>query len=192
MAKSSEPRYRRQATDARIDWDAALREHGPWLRTVIGARLMEPQAVEDVFQEVAMAAVQSQAKSSVAKVPPDKVGAWLYQVAVRQTLMYRRRAGRQRNLVDRFADRQNPIEEDSREPDPLDWMMASERAGQIKASLQELHKRDREILLLKYEHNWSYRDIATHLGISHSAVEARLHRARKRLRQQLAERHVIR
>jgi len=41
-------------------------------------------------------------------------------------------------------------------------------------------------LLLKYTENWSYRQLADHLGLSASAVEARLHRARQKLRRQLA------
>jgi len=34
--------------------------------------------------------------------------------------------------------------------------------------------------MLKYAEDWSYHALAEHLGISHSAVEARLHRARQR------------
>jgi RNA polymerase sigma-70 factor (ECF subfamily) len=45
-----------------------------------------------------------------------------------------------------------------------------------------LPRRDGEILLLKYTEDWSYRELAAHLGISESAVEARLYRARSRLR----------
>ena len=36
--------------------------------------------------------------------------------------------------------------------------------------------------MLKYTEDWSYRALAEHLGISESAVETRLHRARGRLR----------
>ena len=54
---------------------------------------------------------------------------------------------------------------------------------------QELE--DGEILLLKYTEDWSYRQLAAHLGISESAVEARLHRARQRLRSELAALEVI-
>ena len=39
--------------------------------------------------------------------------------------------------------------------------------------------------------NWSYQQIADHLGVSHSAVESRLHRARKRMRAELAAMEVI-
>jgi RNA polymerase sigma-70 factor (ECF subfamily) len=57
--------------------------------------------------------------------------------------------------------------------------------------LSRLAPRDAEILLLKYTENWNYHQIAAHLGISHAAVEARLHRARARMRQELAALDVI-
>ena len=52
--------------------------------------------------------------------------------------------------------------------------------------MSRLPKRDAEILMLKYTEDWSYRALAEHLGISESAVETRLHRARQRLRTELA------
>ena len=51
--------------------------------------------------------------------------------------------------------------------------------------------RDSEILLLKYAEDWNYVQIADRLGVSHSAVETRLHRARARLRDALAELQVV-
>ncbi len=164
-----------------IDWEQALREHGSWLRSVVAARLGEPQAVEDVLQNVALAA----AKGGPEDLPHEKVAPWLYQVAVRQSLMYRRTAGRRRKLVNRYVEKKQPKESDSREADPLSWLLAEERATRIQASLGRLHRRDREILMLKYEQGWSYHEIADRLGVTHSAVEARLHRARKRLRHEL-------
>jgi RNA polymerase sigma-70 factor (ECF subfamily) len=79
----------------------------------------------------------------------------------------------------------HPVENDHRTPDPLDWMLTAERCRLVRQALGRLAKRDSEILLLKYTEGWSYHQIADHLGISHSAVEARLHRARKRLRAEL-------
>jgi RNA polymerase sigma factor (sigma-70 family) len=46
--------------------------------------------------------------------------------------------------------------------------------------------RDAEILMLKYHERWSYRQIAAVLEISESAVDARVFRARERLRRELA------
>jgi RNA polymerase sigma-70 factor (ECF subfamily) len=78
------------------------------------------------------------------------------------------------------------MEEDARSPDPLQWLLAEERSRLLRAALERLPRRDKEILLLKYVEHWNYREIAEHLGTTHSAVEARLHRARQRLRAELA------
>lgn len=179
-----------------IDWEQSLSENAGWLRAVIANRLHRgdgQHAVDEVMQEVALAAV----KAPAGGVNPDKVGPWLYQVAVRQTLMYRRKTGRQRRLVDRYAERHaNRLHAASRgtvasSGDPLVWLLAVERAEQIRTVIGNLHRRDREILMLKYEQGWSYHQLAEHLGISHSAVEARLHRARKRLRQELIRNQLV-
>jgi RNA polymerase sigma factor (sigma-70 family) len=170
-----------------IDWPRALAEHERWLRTVIFARLGEPQAVDEVMQEVSMAAIRQQAPLN----DVNKVSAWLYRLAVTQSLLHRRKLGRQRKLVDRFAQRNQPTELDYREADPLDWLLAKERKQKIRAALKKLARRDAEILLLKYTENWSYRELAQRLDITESAVEARLHRARQRLRTELAVLDVV-
>lgn len=170
-----------------IDWEAELAKHDRWLRTVIAARLGEPQAVDEVMQEVALAAVEQKAPIE----DPKKVAPWLYRLAVTQSLLYRRKMGRKRKLTDRYAQRFRPTEHDTRQADPLGWLLAEERRGQVRQAIDQLPKRDAEILLLKYTQDWSYKDLAEHLDISESAVEARLHRARKRLRNQLASTDVI-
>jgi RNA polymerase sigma-70 factor (ECF subfamily) len=70
--------------------------------------------------------------------------------------------------------------------EPLDWLLHDERRDLVRAALERLPRRDAEILQLKYSENWSYRVLAAHLGISESAVETRLHRARGRLRATLS------
>jgi RNA polymerase sigma factor (sigma-70 family) len=171
-----------------IDWQAALDQHDRWLRTVVLARVGEPQAVEEVMQEVALAAVRQAAPLSDA----GKVAPWLYRLAVRQALLYRRKCGRRRRLNSRLAEQvQHGVLEREAAPDPLHWLIAQERRALVRRALGQLAPRDAEILLLKYTENWSYHQIAAHLGIGHAAVEARLHRARGRLRQELAALDVI-
>ena len=173
--------------NGRVDCERAFEEHRSWLRSVILARLGEPQAVDEVLQEVALAVVANRAPLA----DPSKLAPWLYQIAVRQTLLYRRKHGRRRKLIDRYADRYQPSEDDDRTASPLDWLLAEERAERIRDAMSQLSERDREALLLKYEHGWSYKNISEHLGLSESAVEARLHRARKRLRQRLVRLNVV-
>jgi len=170
----------RPADPMPIDWAAVLARHQRWLRTVVYARLGEPQAVDDVMQEVCLAAVRQKAPL----VDPTKVAAWLYRLAVTQALLYRRAQGRRRKLADRYAEqlRGGP----AAERDPLGWLLADERRAMVRKALDRLTHRDREILLLKYTEDWSYRELADHLGITQTALQARLHRARQRLREELA------
>lgn len=170
-----------------VDWVAALAEHDRWLRTIVLARTGEPQAVDEVMQEVALAAVRQRAPlADVTKVAP-----WLYRLAVRQSLLYRRRMGRKRRREQGYGEEYRPTEEDTRGYDPLSWLLAEERRSLIRSAIGRLPRKDAEILLLKYTEGWSYHDIAAHVGISHSAVESRLHRARAMLRRQLAALDVI-
>jgi RNA polymerase sigma-70 factor (ECF subfamily) len=177
----------RQTPEARpsaasIDWPSVLAEHERWLRAVICARVGEPQAIDEVLQDVSLAAVRQHAPIT----DPAKVGPWLYQLAVRQSLMYRRKQGRRRKLINRYAERDRPSEADTRQADPLSWLLTEERRTQVRAAMKHLPSRDAEILMLKYTEDWSYKALAQHLGISESAIETRLHRARQRLRTELA------
>ena len=161
-----------------IDWATALARHDRWLRTVVLARLGERQAVDEVMQEVSLAAVAQAAPLA----DPSKLGAWLYRLAVRQVLLYRRGRGRHRKLAGRYARRvesgHGPAAGSG--PDPLGWLLADERADLVRRALARLPPRDAEVLSLKYTEHWSYRELAAHLGVSEAAVEARLHRARAR------------
>ncbi|HEV3121399.1 MAG TPA: sigma-70 family RNA polymerase sigma factor [Isosphaeraceae bacterium] len=173
-----------EGVHAAIDWAAALAAHDRWLRTVVLARLGEPQAVDEVIQEVSLAAVEQKAPVS----DPSKVGAWLYQLAVRKALLYRRQRGRQHKLADRYARLASVrCELDNDSDSPLDWLLRNERRQIVLESLARLPRRELEILLLKYSENWSYRELAEHLGSSASAVQARLHRVRQRLRAELSK-----
>ncbi|MBN2580390.1 MAG: sigma-70 family RNA polymerase sigma factor [Pirellulales bacterium] len=190
-----DPRPSKQVRDGRpgagsaasLDWPRILAENEGWLRTIVFARVGEPQAVEEVMQEVALAAVRQKAPLQ----DPTKVQSWLYRLAVMQSLLYRRKQGRRRKLIDRYAQRTRPTEGDARQPDPLGWLLSEERHRQVRSALKRLSSRDAEILLLKYTKDWSYHEIAARLGVSESAVEARLHRARQRMRTELATMDVV-
>jgi RNA polymerase sigma-70 factor, ECF subfamily len=176
---SFDPRNsRRDASASRIDWPAALAEHGRWLRTVVFARVSDPHGVDEVLQNVAVAAIEHGDRLRDA----TKIAPWLYRLAVVGALQWRRRQGRGKKLLDHYATRVPPTESDIDEPDPLDWLVAGEQRKLVRTALRQLPRRDAEILILKYTEDWSYRQLAQHLGLSTSAVEARLHRARHKMR----------
>ena len=67
-----------------------------------------------------------------------------------------------------------------------DRLLAKEQDQLVRQAIQSLPSRDAELMLLKYTEDWTYRQLAEHLGISESAVEARLHRARGKMRRILS------
>ena len=170
-----------------VDWQAELARHDRWLRSVVLARVGERQAVDDVMQEIALAAIRQQAPIKDA----SKSGPWLYRLAVTKSLLYRRTMGRRRKLERRYAERLETAPASEHTADPLQWLLADERRQRIREAITELSPKDAEILLLKYIEGWSYQRLAELLNISHSAVESRLHRARARMRERLRQMEVI-
>jgi RNA polymerase sigma factor (sigma-70 family) len=160
-----------------IDWPEELSRHARWLRTVVFGRLGDGHLVDDLLQEIGLA---------VSKADTSKVAPWLYQVAVRQCLMFRRKLGRQRRLHEGYASHRETVES-SRDVEPMHWLMQQERSASLRLALQTLPELDRQILLLKHLENWTYQQLADHLGVSIHTIEHRLLKARKTLRRQLSE-----
>jgi RNA polymerase sigma factor (sigma-70 family) len=170
------------ASDGTMDWGATLAVHEHWLRRVVASRLGEPQAVDEVMQDVALAAVAQRSPLH----NPARAAVWLYRLAVRHVLIHRRKSGRQRSLVDRYAARRGPGAVDTA-PSPLAWLVQDERQKLVQDALRRLPPRDAEILVLKHAEGFTARELADRLGVAVATVETRLHRARHRLRVELAE-----
>ncbi len=156
----------------------ALPEHEAWLRTTLLARLGNRDEVEEVMQEVAVAAASQSAKSE----PIERVGPWLYRVAIRQVMLFRRKAGRRRKLINNVAEARQPADVDLTSTDPLQFLIREERQLEVQRAMVRLSERDRQLLMLKYVEGMSYGEIAEQVGVTPSAVQSRLHRARAQLR----------
>ena len=157
---------------------AVFLEHESWLRTVVRSRLNEPDAVEDVMQNIALAIVRH--RSILNEI--NRIGAWLYQIAVRQVLMYRRTSGRRRKMHERLV---HETADRSRQDCPLQSLLAAEAQSSVQQALDELSEIDRQMLMLKYAEGWSYLELAEHLGVREDTIEYRLLKARKNLRRLL-------
>lgn len=173
-----------------IDWPKMLKMHEPWLRKVLRCRIGDVHAVDDLFQEIAVTVYRqldaanptsgNDQRSSIKKsLPKDpaKVGPWLYRVAIRQAINFHRKTSRisQPEIVDDLIV-------EAQTPEPLDWMLNQESDRNLGRCIEQLDDGEREILMLKFTENWSYQQLADHLGVSVRAVEHRLLKARKNLR----------
>ena len=63
----------------------------------------------------------------------------------------------------------------------------AELAGELRAALGQIPPRQAEVFCLHCLEDWSYQEIAGHLGISIDSVGVLLHRARNRLRKLLSK-----
>jgi len=168
----------RSPSSGAVDWTKALREHEGWLRKVLFARLRSPEPVDEVFEEVSLALARAGRATC-----PRQIGPWLYRVAVRQALLWRRARGRERRLHERYASKRRSSDVTK---DPLEWLIMEERRELVRGALGRLPSRAAEVLILKYGEDLSYSELSARLGLSESAVESRLHRARRLLRNELS------
>ena len=160
----------------------ALAQHQGWLRTVLLARLRDADLVDEVMQEIAIAIIHQQSRPETI----EHTGPWLYRVALKQILMYRRKTGRRRRFLKTLTQQPRSIDPEPKQYDPLQWLLLQERRQSVQQAMECLGDREREILLLKYNDNLTYEQIAERLGISPASVRMRLHRARMQLRDRLA------
>lgn len=158
-------------------WQSLWQQHTRWLRTVLVARLRDQLAADEVLQEVAVIAWQKHDQLA----DPSKAAPWLYRIAIRQSQMFWR--SQQRHSRIKVGLDESPV--DPKQHNPLDWILQAESHNMVREAMSELGTRDREILMLKHSEDWTYQQIADHIGISRDKVIYRLERARKRLRTQL-------
>ena len=97
----------------------------------VGARVGEPQAVDEVMQEVSLAVVRGQAPIA----DRSKIAPWLYQLAVRQSLLYRRKMGGGENWSANMPSGSIRPSKTRRTADPLDWLLAEERQRLVRQAI---------------------------------------------------------
>jgi RNA polymerase sigma factor (sigma-70 family) len=166
-----------------VDWEVELARHEGWLRAVIARQGIEAEAVHDVFQEVARAAVEQ--RSPILDV--TRVRGWLYRLACIHAVRHRRRMARQRRHEATFARLTVQAADDEDQDIPIVWLLSQERRELVRKGLTRLAPEDARLLRWKYFDQQSYRQLARRLRITEKAVDARLHRARQRLRATLTE-----
>ncbi len=149
-----------------------------WLRSVLIARVVDQNVVDDLVSEVTQDALALGQRWHDIKKP----GPWLYRVAVRKVLQYRRSQRSQRKSNSRFLNEPQIQEAAFEWSTPLDNLEKLEFQSLVRQALSKLNGRDREILLLKYVHEWNYDQISTNLGLEKSKIAYRLRNARARLR----------
>ena len=163
--------------DQTIDWEAELPLHREWMIRIAQLRLRDPHGCEDVVQDVILSVVRQNPKLD----NPNNIRSWLYQAVVRRVADHLRNQYRQVRAVDELS----AAEELAHEEAGWDWLLANEQRDLLRIAVQSLSQQDREIVLLKFARNWSYKQLGERFGIAERAVEYKLVRAKQQLRTEL-------
>jgi RNA polymerase sigma-70 factor (ECF subfamily) len=151
-----------------------LREHKGVFFKVVRAYAFTPQDQEDLFQEIA-----TQVWRSIPKFRGDAaVTTWIYRVSLNVAISWSRRETKHRSGTQTLAGIEPALQANPHARNPrLEWVY-----GQIA----RFDEPDRSLTLLLLD-GFSYRDMASILGISESNVGVRISRIKARLTRQAEE-----
>ncbi len=167
-------RCRRRDADA---FGALVTRHQQLVFGVALARCQDPALAEDVAQEAFVAAWRDLDRLRDA----NRVGSWVAGIARNLAAnAVRARARRERTIAD------DPVVSDV--PTPEDAALAREDRELLARALTEIPETHRETLVLFYLQGHSVAEIASALEISEDRVKQRLSRARRAVRESVAER----
>lgn len=105
---------------------------------------------------------------------PDRPDRWLVTVGLNLFRNDRTMTRRRRELRQERERELSP----ARPPSPVEAVAADDRRHRVRAALELLPERDRELLLLKAE-GYSYRDMASILDLNEASVGTFLARAKR-------------
>jgi RNA polymerase sigma factor (sigma-70 family) len=148
-------------------------EHGEALRAFVLSRTRDPVATEDICQETFLAALAR----GVPGGGPEDAARWVFAIARNKVLKWHRDHEAARDPASGVARREDPA-----------WALDDrEERARVRAAVAALEPELREVILLRYEGELDYREVAARLGVPVSTVQGRLKRARHALRAALLD-----
>ncbi|MDH5761168.1 MAG: sigma-70 family RNA polymerase sigma factor [Gemmatimonadota bacterium] len=151
-----------------IDWNEIYRGTFPGLVRFLHRKVWDPERARDLAQEVFVRALRE---------APRDPRAWLFQVAANLARDEARTVLRRRKHLTLLGpDLPGPAPA----PDPHQMVERREEQDRLRAVLEKMGDRDREVLEL-WDAGMDYGEIAARAGLSVGAVGTTLARARKRL-----------
>jgi RNA polymerase sigma-70 factor (ECF subfamily) len=149
------------------DWAELYRSHYAELVRFLHRKVWDADRAQDLAQEVFVRALDHE---------PENPRAWLFTVAANLARDEARSALRRRRHLVLL---QGGTPEAARD-DPARDLEGAERMARVRRALEGLSERDREVLLL-WDADLSYDEIAAQTGLARGAVGTTLARARRRL-----------
>lgn len=176
---SASPSPGEDASQLRLrQYSQFVREHEAGIFTYVVRMVGNREDAEDITQETL-----AQAYRTWLQVDPDAAGGyvkWCYRIAHNlaiDALRKKKPRGVDEEEMERTAD--------TRALRPEEVYEHRVQASQIRECIQGLEEKYREVLILRYQEEMSYEEIAKVLELPVSTIETRIHRAKRMLRDRL-------
>jgi RNA polymerase sigma-70 factor (ECF subfamily) len=160
-------------------FDRIVEQHSGDVAALANRLLGWPGDVEDVVQDVFLAAFVGLKKFRY----DCSLKTWLFTITINKCRSYRYRRMLRLKIFSKAGDRVSRTQG----PAADCRLMDSETFNRVRRAVTTLPAKYREPVVLRYLQELPTDQISRILGISENAVQVRLNRARKRLRQNLAE-----
>jgi RNA polymerase sigma-70 factor (ECF subfamily) len=171
----------------RLTPELIYREYAPRIYTIARRMLGNDADAEDVLQEVLLLVIR---KLDTFR-GESQLGTWLHRVTVNAALAHRqKRATRQKHEVGEVSDELGGTAASGPAKAwavlPEEPILAAEQKDLIEKAINTLPDPFRDVYVLADVEGLPNSEIADMLGLSVPAVKSRLHRARLRMRDELA------
>ncbi|MCK4849863.1 MAG: RNA polymerase sigma factor [Phycisphaerae bacterium] len=153
--------------------------HGEHINRLVYRLLGWSHDAEDVSQEVFLAALKNLKKFR----GQSSLSTWLTRIAVNKARSHRRKLRSRIRALRAAARMSRPTAESKPESASAD----REVFRRVRQAVQALPSRYREVVVMRYLEQMPTAEVVKVLGISRSAMDARLHRARRRLKEVLGD-----
>lgn len=177
-------------TEQKFDFEALYRTHAEKILNLAFRMTGREDVAKDLTQDVFLKLYEHYGDFR----GDSRIYTWIYRIAVNHILNYLKREKRMRwfdlldkNVSDLFQKKSYESDWglDNRPITPLEQMEKSQREKIVWRAIQSLPLNYRVPLLLHRYEELSYQEIAANLNLSLSAVESRIHRAKKSLSKKL-------
>jgi RNA polymerase sigma-70 factor (ECF subfamily) len=154
---------------SKTDIEALFLAHGRELRVFLLRQLRDPQIAADLLQETFLRLAEQPALAGI-----DNPRSYLYRTARNLAIDHFRQEERRQT---RAMPHESMIDVPDGQPALDEAADSRERMSYLRAALDELPARTREIFLLNRVEGMTYAEVALKIGVSDSTVQKHLARA---------------
>jgi RNA polymerase sigma-70 factor (ECF subfamily) len=145
--------------------------------------LRNPEDAEDVLQETFLRAYRG-IKSFKGN---STFSTWIYRITANSALMRLRKKQLPQVSIEDSDERETPISIADWAPGPVEQLLNQEMQRVMDEAIETLPPEFRQVFILRDVEELSNADVAEILDLSVAAVKSRLHRARLKVRNRLAQ-----